>query len=241
MSFPYGLLRPIALVSLSLYAQGCAFDDQGAPDVESDVAAVSARALPITGEWALVSWKGHVTSGVGSAVEQLAVDRRFDARARTGLATFDLDADGNGTIAGESRCAAHIPDRGGVPAGSRASNTVTGLYAVVSALWNLVETLRCDPTKPVAQTMRVRQMRGFFGGASRELWANVGVYGEAASVRAADAECEALRGARWLSFGDRGAACVGYADAGARTLKMLVQRPGEIHVQRLVMRRPGDP
>jgi hypothetical protein len=48
-------------------------------------------------------------------------------------------------------------------------------------------------------------------------------------------------GVRWITFGTGGAACAGFADAEARTLKLLVQRPGEIYVQRLVLRRPGDP
>lgn len=236
------LLRVVVSSTLVLFAQACALDGAGDGDeVETDGAAVSARALSITGEWALVRWQGHVSTGTGSASHEEPVDRRFDARERNGLATFDLDADGNGTISGQARCTPSLPDRGGIPSGSRASNAVTGLYAIVSAVWNLVATYRCDPSKLERQTMRVWQKRGFFGGPSRELWANVGVLGEQGSTSSADAECRALRGARWFSFGSYGAACVGYADAEARTLQMLVQRPGEIHIQRLVMRRPGDP
>lgn len=224
---------------LGAFFFGCAPVDDEEVVVSND-SAIGARALAITGDWALVSWKGHVTTRQGSIVEDHPVERSFDAQTRNGLATFALDSDGNGTIAGKATCAPTIPDRGGIPSGTRASQTVTGLFALVSAVWNIVELFTCTSTQ-VSRSMPVFQRRGFFGGPDPHLNANLGVYGEAREPRAAEEECRTMWGVRWLAFGSGGAACAGFADAEARTLKLLVQRPGEIYVQRLVLRRPADP
>lgn len=232
----------VTLVCLaSAAALGCGAPDDLDEPAASDGAEVSAPALPIRGEWALVSWKGHVETRIGSIVEEHAVDRRFDARERQGLATFDLDGEGEGTIQGGARCTPRLQEVGGIPRGTAPSRAVTGLYGIVSALLQIVETARCDPSEVRTQTIRVWPRRGFFGGPDPRLDANVGVYGEPRDTRAADRECSALRGARYVTFGAGGVACVGYADGAARTLALLVQRPGQIYVQRLVLRRPGDP
>ena len=111
---------------------------------------------------------------------------------------------------------------------------------MVSALVELEELAACDPSRPKTKQLQVFRRSDFWGRATPQLPANVGVYGESAGVRAADAECRGLRGVRWLSIGDGGAACIGYADAAAQTLKLMLQRPGDIYVQRMVLRRPGS-
>lgn len=234
--------KTLALVGLTaLSALACGPPDDTDEGTASEGAEIRAPALPIRGEWALVSWKGHVETRMGSIVEEHAVDRRFDARELQGLATFDLDGEGAGTIQGGARCTPRLQEVGGVPRGPTPSRTVTGLYGIVSALLQIVETARCDPSAVRQQTMRVWPRRGFFGGLDPRLDANLGVYGEPPDARAAEGECRALRGVRYVSFGPGGVACIGYADGAARTLALLVQRPGQIYVQRLVLRRPGDP
>lgn len=236
------LRRSLLLLAAGALTGACVAptDDADEPDTSAD--AVQA-ALPIRGEWALVRWQGQVTTTAGSTWEHHPIDHRYDARAREGLATFDLDSNGEGTLRATGRCRSEIPEARGRPAGGapRGATLVGGTYALVSAVLNVVQTLRCSADQPVERTIRVWPRRNLFGQPSPGLLANVGVYGEGSSARAAEAECRAMRGVRWITFDGGAVACIGYADGEARTLEMLLQRPGEIYVQRIVMRRPGDP
>jgi hypothetical protein len=233
-------MKRLAALGMLFASLGCAADPP--EDTGEGAEAVSSGALRITGEWALVSWKGHFTTRRGSIVDDQPLDRTFDARERSILAVFDIDGDGNGTVQGSKHCTPEPTDRGGMPTktGTKGS-IVEGVWSLASAIWDLVQTTTCDPSVPVVSSTRVWQRRGFLGQPSSRLDANIGVYGEPASVSSADAECRALRGARWIAFDTGVVACIGFADKQARSLKMIVQRPGEIRVQRLVLRRPADP
>jgi hypothetical protein len=233
-------MKRLAALGILCASLGCAADP--AEDTGEGAEAVRSNALRITGEWALVSWKGHVTTRLGSVVDDHPVDRTFDAREPSILAVFEIDGDGNGTVQGSARCMPEPPDRGGVAKKARTKGAIVeSASSLVSAIWDLVQTATCDPSVPVVSSMLVWQRRGFRGQPSSRLDANIGVYGEPASVSSADAECRALRGARWIAFDTGVVACIGFADEQARSLKMIVQRPGEIRVQRLVLRRPADP
>ncbi|HYX38000.1 MAG TPA: hypothetical protein VE954_33280, partial [Oligoflexus sp.] len=52
-----------------------------------------------------------------------------------------------------------------------------------------------------------------------------------------DKECNLMRGVRYVRVGQADA-CIGYNNALATELKILLQRPGEIRVQRVILRRP---
>jgi hypothetical protein len=203
----------------------------------------SVAALSISGEWAVVRWQGQITTTQGSIATEHPVDLRADAADRMGAVFFDLDAEGNGTLKAMERCrpADVLPSAGGLASpGSRSAALVSGAFGLIAAFVKLAEVAVCDPARPKSKQLQVFRRSDFWGRATLQLPANVGVYGESAGVRAADAECRGLRGVRWLSIGDGGAACIGYADAGARTLKLMLQRPGDIYVQRMVLRRPGS-
>jgi hypothetical protein len=212
--------------------------------VEADQAAQAVTALRITGDWAVSRWQGQVTTMRGSIAEHHRVDLRAEAGDPRGTMTFDLDADGNGRLRASARCQLgdFLPP-GGPPAQPTGGSAaiVGGAFGAISLLIDLARLLSCDPSVPVTKEIQVFRRTDFFGRSEQRLAANVGVYGERAGVTAADAECRQLRGARWLSLSDGGVACIGFADAQARTLKMMLQRPGEIYVQRLLLRRPNAP
>jgi hypothetical protein len=229
---------------LGALVSACAEPVDDDDTVESEQVAQAVTALRITGDWAVVRWQGQVTTMRGSVAEQHRIDLRADAADRFSLVSFDLDAEGNGRMKASRRCQVEdLLGTGGPPARPTGGSAalVGGAFGVISLLFDLAQLVSCDPSRPVTKEMQVFRRSDFFGRSEPRLAANVGVYGENAGVRAADAECRQLRGARWLSLADGSAACIGYADSEARSLKMMLQRPGEIYVQRLLLRRPAAP
>ncbi|HEU4403902.1 MAG TPA: hypothetical protein VFS43_01210 [Polyangiaceae bacterium] len=196
-------------------------------------------ALPstVTGTWGLVRYRGSVVMGIGAAREDVPLERSFDPLSAESQASFDIDAEGFGSIAGTKAC--RLPSLEPPPDAevakihaSRLLNAVEGLVGVVQALANLNQFFACQAGDRIEASVNVVPARGPFGGPIERLPANVGVLGEGSDTNAADAECAALGNVRYVRI-DGADACIGFTDDVGREAKMLLVRPGEIHVQRL--------
>jgi hypothetical protein len=235
--------RSVADVTIVDPANQDGIHPEGSCTVEGAAAPVDAPVLPsvIQGTWGLTRYRGSVVVGIGAAVEDVAVERTFDPLNETSQARFSIDAEGSGSIAGTRACrlpSLEPPLDAEVAKihASRALNALEGLVGVVQAVASLQQFFACQGGDRVAATVAVTPARNFLGGAVDRLPANVGVLGEGGDAGAADAECASLGNVRFVRVNGADA-CIGFTDDVGREAKMLLVRPGEIHVQRLEFRQ----
>jgi hypothetical protein len=225
------LLSAVALLGTF----GCTAE---AVEEEADEAleAQGSAALPLRGDFVLKRWKGHAVEGYyGSSVQtNVPVERTFTGTEPGGRVRFDLKPGGDGRITALKGCEIKIlgpEDVASPPSKNPVQAVVKALTPVFQLAWNAYQCSK----GPRETTVFAFQRRGFFGGPNDQLWANAGVFGEKPQ-KSANEECKRLWGVRYVDVG-QSAVCIGFADPQAKTVRMLVQRPREIYVQRLDLER----
>ncbi len=217
---------------------------QKTPETASDVEGRSA--LVIKGKFFMTHYKGNVNiSSFGSMASTegklIAVDKAYTESQATEV-DFDINSEGFGTIAGWGKCTLSYSNvsTSGPADPNKALDSVQLAFAAYSA-WKLVMNIWKDVDcatmdKLSSDKMVAYESKSFFGAPETHLWANVGVMGETKDIHIAERECSAMRGVRYVLI-NGARACVGYTDAKAQNLKMLMVRPSEIYAQRLLFKR----
>lgn len=184
----------------------------------------AARPLPITGDWALVSFKTYSGEWEGRKPVTLSFSR-YDPDY-TGR--FELDTRGQGFIEGLARCK---PKADFMLHSYQPSNAFTALVFFYHAASAAAEGLQCAAEPVRRKSLVVLPHHDWLGRPAKGLDKNLGVFGEGG--RSADAECRSLRGWRIVQFPEsKTVACVGFSDGSADRLRMLIQPAGEIYVSR---------
>ncbi|MDQ3234039.1 MAG: hypothetical protein M3Q07_19690 [Pseudobdellovibrionaceae bacterium] len=211
----------------------------GRPEPESSELDAGAPALRINGAWRMVSYKGSYVQNPGTGVAtDVPTSRTFTTGSRNIVSAFNIDSAGNGSIQGKETCKLNVSQAKDTAASiqkSRVLNAAEGVVGLIQAVLEVKSMFDCRPGEVKDETVSVSQKRGFFGRPDPRLPLNVGVMGE--NRGNADNECNLMRGVRYVRIGQADA-CIGYNNAQATELKILLQRAGEIRVQRVILRRP---
>lgn len=163
-----------------------------------------------------------------------------DLDERVWTARFDLDSNGSGIIEGMEKCTG-VARSNSTPNSIRPHQALNVLFGIMGAV-GLVSRTVADVQCVAAADGIVRNMvpsnprRNLFGKNITEFSKNLGFVGEGVSMSAADNECKRLRG--WRHVNILGAeTCIGFRDALANKIRLIVIRPGDIHPIRVDMVR----
>ena len=216
------------LILTAVSATGCA-----APVDEPEGSAATAVTTSLSGEWMLSLWKGHVETHVGSQYEQTSVDRHFALDPSTRV-RFDIDSEGSGRMVGLKSCRLEFEET--APEQEARATKAGAAFGVVMGLFKLFSGFECTPGELKTETTHLSPRKNFFGWPDAHLNANLGVLGETEDGASAENDCRALVSVKWVNIGfDGTVACIGQMNAS--TMRMIVQRPSQIHVQRLTLKR----
>jgi len=178
-------------------------------------------------------WKGHVETHAGSQYEKTAVDRHFDLDPNTRV-HFDIDSEGSGRMVGLKSCKLELEET--APEREATATRAGSALGVVTGLYKLFSGFECKPGELKTDTTHVSPRKNFFGWPDPHLYANLGVLGETPDGASAENDCRALISVKWVNIGfDGTVACIGQVNRS--TMRMIVQRPSEIYVQRVTLKR----
>jgi hypothetical protein len=221
-------LVAVAPILASALFLGC-----GAPEMsreESKANSQSGASTKIQGMFELKAAKGHTETMQGSIVNRTVFDQTFPSGTGS-LVQMNIPEKGVGSLEGGSRCIPNIEDPKGLPAKAGTGTLVGGVFSVSKLLFGLFKTFQCDPNKVEISKVFLLERGGFLWRAP-SFWANVGVLNESPNSKSGDEECRQLSGYRYFNLNES-VVCVGRL-SGTK-VKMLIQRPGEIHLQRLIL------
>jgi hypothetical protein len=194
--------------------------------------------LPVRGIFRTSEVWGFTEDDRGERKPLHAVIDDLDERVWT--ARFDLDSSGAGIIEGMEKCTG-VAGTNSTPNSIRPHQALNVLFGIMGAVGFVSRTV-ADVQCLTASDGIVRNMvpsnprRNLFGKNITEFSKNLGFVGEGVSMSAADNECKRLRG--WRHVNILGAeTCIGFRDAHAKKIRVIVIRPGEIHPIRVDMVR----
>ncbi|MDQ3235438.1 MAG: hypothetical protein M3Q07_26805 [Pseudobdellovibrionaceae bacterium] len=211
----------------------------GRSESESSELDGGATALKISGAWRMVSYKGSYVQnpGTGAAVD-VPTSRTFTAGDPNVISLFNIDSAGNGSIQGKETCKVSVSQAQDTAASiqsSRVLNAAEGVVGLIQTVLEVKSMFDCTPGEVKDENVFVSQRVGFLGWPDPHLPLNAGVLGENSGN--SEQECNLLRGVRYVKIGQADA-CIGYNNGLATEIKILLQRPSEIRIQRVILRRP---
>jgi hypothetical protein len=205
---------------------------------EAASVSVSDSRIAVRGTFGLMSLDSFKQQENG---ETIPVGQKFDAMASENRAEFELDSSGDGIISGMGQCV--LSD---FTAKRQASSIVgnsawDGLKGGVGAVYLLVQIMgmldcvKHPPGTLYKQSISVRTEYDLLGREVHTLSKNIGFAG--GEKRDATRECKTMRGTRHVFIAERASACIGFEDAEAKKLKIIMVKNGDIYAIRIRMTR----
>ena len=211
-------------IAILVFSAACAHKRQ--PEVENSTQSLSSG-LPIVGTWVADSYQGYFFDAMNTRRKvSLSKDQM---RTDDWLIETKLDAFGNGVVKTLFECA---------PTANQNPKEANGIPSPRSfnMFPNALHFKQCDN----GQKVNFHQSHMITAVEERVVPRNLGLDGNVNSLLN---ECSSLRGLRFITqkldmqFRSGSTGCIGFADASANQLTMLLVPMGEIHAVRLDFRR----
>ncbi|MEY4064315.1 MAG: hypothetical protein RIR26_523 [Pseudomonadota bacterium] len=226
----------LALLSMTASCQKWGVGSQSEGDVQS--AQSLPAPLPVRGSFRAVEIWGFTEDDRGAKKPLHAEARELEEDVWT--THFSLDSGGSGVIEGMQKCTG-LSVSNSTPNSLRPQkvlNIIFGAIGAVGLVSRAADDLQCVSSENGLLKNMVPSipMRNFFGTEFRGFSKNLGFVGEEKSMTAADNECRKLRGWRYVNIAGA-ETCIGFRDALANKIRLIVIRPGDIHPIRIDLDR----